>query len=240
MVHSFVMEFQSHNCSCLPDSIGQSFATAVASHQMKIETVGDVGDEGTTSGHAARILSFTDSSLAFPFVGSPDHLVKKLFIRYFYDPLIDDVMKCFQSPSERLPHVIICGNPGIGKSTFGIYLLFRALKLGRPVVYQQGMLSGACFLFENGTVTKHASSSSHVIENRLYDPRVLFIVDSYTPIATPDFKCITILVTSPLPARYKEYQKQMQADTMRPPNHPLVPGTSGSVQTSRQQLVRSS
>lgn len=174
-----------------------------------MEVVGDAGNEGIGK---AVILSFTDSTLAFPFVGSIDFPVKQLFIRSFYDPLINDVLKCFHDTSERPHHVIVTGNPGIGKSAFGVYLLVRALQQGRPVVYQSGPASGACYLFEHGRVTRFSTVDAVALRIES-DPQLLYIADSYTPLYGMN-KCTTILITSPLLVRYKEYEKQTQASTM--------------------------
>jgi hypothetical protein len=142
--------------------------------------------------------------------------VKQLFIRSFYDPLINDVLKCFQDISERRHHFIVTGNPGIGKSAFGVYLLVRALQLGRPVVYQHGAASNSCYLFENGGVTEYSGAGAYspAIKPRIEsDPQLLYIADSHTPLYLFN-KCTTILIALPPFARCEEYQEQTQASTM--------------------------
>ena len=87
--------------------------------------------------------SYTDGhvmlpdSVAWPTLHSP-----VLFVRDFYKPFFDDVLNGLRRNSSSISEkcvaiakVVVCGNPGIGKSAFGMYALFRALKDGRAVVY---------------------------------------------------------------------------------------------------------
>ena len=78
-----------------------------------------------------------DGTVHWPVMDSP-----VLFVRSFYNAFYDDVLGGarggFVSSDglQRYRQVCVSGNPGIGKSSFGYYALFRALWEGRTVVYQ--------------------------------------------------------------------------------------------------------
>ena len=54
-----------------------------------------------------------------------------LYIREAYTELHDLINK---AENEKM-HVVITGTPGIGKSLFAVYVLYRALKEGRDVLF---------------------------------------------------------------------------------------------------------
>lgn len=150
------------------------------------------------------ILSFDDPTLEFPFLK-----FSKLFVRSFYDPLINDVLRCFDPKRPReLQCSVITGNPGIGKSAFGIYLLIRAIDEGRPVVYQLGGRAGDYFMIKDGVVTS-SPAASLARDELLNNASTIYIVDSWIPVG--NYPCTTILITSPRLDHFKEFAKQESA-----------------------------
>ena len=133
-----------------------------------------------------------------------------LFVRHFYQPLFDDVLnglnhfKSADTAGGCVGKVIVCGNPGIGKSAFGMYALFRAVRAGRTVVYASAKLSPSVLVFRSGTV----QSASHVddVAHLTADPESVLISDSLVP---PVCKAFTMLITSPRKDRWHEFNKEM-------------------------------
>jgi hypothetical protein len=134
-----------------------------------------------------------------------------LFVRDFYEPFYDSVlngMKAFKSANTGavlVAKVILCGNPGIGKSAFGMYALFRAVRDGRTVVYASSK-SGEYLVFEGGAVHEVNSLRDVYARRLLAKPETVLICDSMIP---PVCKAFTLLVTSPRKDRWYEFDKEM-------------------------------
>lgn len=144
------------------------------------------------------------SDAQWPILDSP-----VLFVRSFYAAFYDGVMggarDGFVEKGVRFRKLCVSGNPGIGKSSFGYYALFRALRDGRTVVYQAEKLrrdhgKQKAYLFMGSTVTSDADA----IDAALDDANTLFISDSITP---PFVNAFTLFVTSPRRERTWEFRK---------------------------------
>ena len=132
-----------------------------------------------------------------------------LFVRHFYDAfyagVLGDARNGYTKGNVRFRSVCVTGNPGIGKSSFGYYALFRALRDGRTVVYQAEKLlrkdtAQKMFLFKGPSV----SVDPLAIDDALDDPDAVFISDSIVPV---DVDAFTLYVTSPRRERTWEYGK---------------------------------
>ncbi len=155
--------------------------------------------------------TFTSGNVVLPGgVGWPTLHSPVLFVRDFYQPLYDDVLngltasKSTDTPAVLVAKVILCGNPGIGKSAFGMYALFRAIRDGRTVVYASAKFSPKYLLFRNGAV--HAAKDLDDLAQFTADPAAILICDSMTP---PVCKAFTLQVTSPRKDRWHEFNKEM-------------------------------
>ena len=130
-----------------------------------------------------------------------------LFVRDFYEPFYGRVLNGMKA--YKLAHTgagfakaILCGNPGIGKSAFGMYALFRAVRDGRTVVYTSAKLSPKCYVFHNGAV--YAEKDLDNLAQFTEDPETVLICDSMVP---PVCMAFTLLVTSPRKDRWHEFNK---------------------------------
>ena len=148
--------------------------------------------------------SYTDGhvmlpdSVAWPTLHSP-----VLFVRDFYKPFFDDVLNGLRRNSSSISEkgvaiakVVVCGNPGIGKSAFGMYAVFRALKDGRTVVYASAKLLPKNLLFKDGVV--YSVKDLDDLALVLSDFNTVLICDSLTP---PVCNAFTMMVTSPHTSR---------------------------------------
>ena len=147
----------------------------------------------------------------WPILDSPS-----LFVRHFYAAFYAGVLggarEGFAQGGVRFRSVCVTGNPGIGKSSFGYYALFRALRDGRTVVYQAEKLRRShgdqkVYLFRGATVT----SDSGAVDAALDDPNTVFISDSIAP---PVVNAFTLYVTSPRRERTWEYRKRDSASML--------------------------
>ena len=140
----------------------------------------------------------------WPILQSPV-LFERSFYAAFYDSVLGGARDGFVDDGVRYRSVCVSGNPGIGKSSFGYYALFRALCEGRTVVYQAEKLSrhiggDEVYLFNGPAV----SIDVRTIRAALNDPDTVFISDSITPVVVRAF---TLYVTSPRCERTWEYRK---------------------------------
>ena len=163
----------------------------------------------------AEIVALRDAIMACNYAGSgnielprgvqwPTLESSTLFVRHFYAPLVDTVFKRFEAP--HLNYLVV-GNPGIAKSAFGLYVLFRALREGRDVIFLAGELQAGFHFRHNvggGSVRKFLLSDTLRFTSAC-SARDVLISDSWTP---PLCRAFTVLISSPQRERYKELQKQ--------------------------------
>ena len=153
-----------------------------------------------TSGPFLRLLP----GVEWPLLGSIP-----LYVRDCYNGCFNGVLCSFEGLefSGRVARkFIVCGNPGIGKSAFGLYLLIHALRQGRFVVYDAAKLALGYVCGPSGIWSFDHAHLGHL--TILNDPRTVFISDSLTP---PVVRAFTVLITSPRRDRYWEYYKQGDA-----------------------------
>jgi hypothetical protein len=136
-----------------------------------------------------------------------------LFVRSFYAGCFEGVLASFDS--ERAPDATrkftIVGNAGIGKSAFGSYLLWRAVQAQRTVVYVSNKVLDAFIFHSDGRVEAFDNSEFRPrASSVLRDMSTVLICDGVMP---PICSAFTVLITSPVRERWKEFEKC--ADALR-------------------------
>ncbi len=139
-----------------------------------------------------------------------------LFVRDFYCGLFEGpLVSCDPDGSANLRKFIIRGNAGIGKSAFGSYLLWRAVKAGRTVVYTSDKVRASFVFHSNGLVEAFGAQD---FERRTWDvlehASTIFICDGIKP---PVVNAFTVLITSPKRKRYKEFFKLVDCEILTVP-----------------------
>lgn len=139
-----------------------------------------------------------------------------LFVRDFYCGLYEGPLaSCDPGCKAKLRKFIIRGNAGIGKSAFGVYMLWRAVKAGRTVVYTSDKVEYSFVMHSDGHV--------EVFDKSLLIPRAkgimasvstVFICDGIQP---PVASAFTVLITSPKRERYKEFFKLVDCEILTVP-----------------------
>jgi hypothetical protein len=121
-----------------------------------------------------------------------------LFKRFFFDDFFKHVLhecKMVDDPTGdgTAYRKVVSGQPGIGKSVYGWYIIYRILteQPQRAIVYISDSLEAAFVLHPDGR-TEETTSVSHELVASLYDPVV--IADSVVPKA---YKVPTIIISSP-------------------------------------------
>ncbi|KAL3657054.1 hypothetical protein V7S43_018102 [Phytophthora oleae] len=114
----------------------------------------------------------------------------RIYIRHCYPKLWNVCWKMIPDEATKTPHLVILGNPGIGKTYFGYVMLLYLARLGKTVVYQSRK-SGQRFLFSQDVVAEGSEQDFIPI---LKQRTTFYIVDAVEP---RDYPAKTILVTSP-------------------------------------------
>ncbi|CAG8840757.1 22424_t:CDS:2, partial [Gigaspora margarita] len=119
-----------------------------------------------------------------------------LYMRICYVHLADIVF------NENIRRCRITGNPGIGKTFYGFYLLYLLSKQNKTIVYHEA--GQYPILFDN----QHTFRSKDIYDlvEYLENPEVWYIVDGQPPFR---FSAKTILLCSPQKQHYKEFDKMV-------------------------------
>ena len=112
-----------------------------------------------------------------------------IFIRPCYPDLFKISLSIVQSVNIR--HLVILGNPGIGKTYFGYFLLLQLARSGDTVIYESATLQGFLYLFTPHGVFK---STRFAVHDKLMDSKTFYIVDGMEPLILAAAK--TILLSS--------------------------------------------
>jgi len=130
----------------------------------------------------------------------PDMESAALFVRSFYDDLYVAVLhKAVRSIGNC--GAAIVGMPGIAKSAFGLYVLFRAVREGRPVIYSSRKTGNA--VFKDGKAYSIAGAIGDIAA--MNDNTTVYISDSLKPAGSKG--AFTLVITSPKKANWSEFSK---------------------------------
>ena len=134
-----------------------------------------------------------------------------LFVRSFYAGCFEGVLASFDA--ERAPNAprkfTIIGNAGIGKSAFGAYLLWRAVQAHRTVIYVSDKVDFAFVLHGDGRVEACTKADfDRCTADTRSDAAAVLICDGVKP---PVCSAFTVLITSPVRERWKEFAKCVDA-----------------------------
>lgn len=129
-----------------------------------------------------------------------------LFVRSFYEGCFEGVLNSLDPTcSAALRKFTIVGNAGIGKSAFGAYVLWRAVQARRTVVYVSDKVHTAFILHGDGRA--EAFTVDHFNDRTLgvlSEKSTVLICDGVKP---PVVDAFTLLITSPVRERWKEFDK---------------------------------
>jgi hypothetical protein len=127
----------------------------------------------------------------------------KLFVRNIYPRFYEDYISSYKKGTK----IILSGTPGIGKSSFGLYCIYRGLKDGKSVLYHSTKQLGGVLLFTS-TSSRYISYDEFLKLARV-DDNILYIADGIKPLVcrTP-----TILITSPNRDVWFQYSKEPKVE----------------------------
>ncbi|PKK72608.1 hypothetical protein RhiirC2_776997 [Rhizophagus irregularis] len=123
--------------------------------------------------------------------------ISTLFIRKCYKDLYKMISK-----NNHVRRWRITGNPGIGKTFFGFYLLYFLAKQRKTVVYHK--LKKPPMLFSENGVFSYPEDNIHALKRYLANEEVWYIVDGREPM---EYVAKTILICSPQKSHYSQFDK---------------------------------
>ena len=144
--------------------IGTNLSAAVAHSicEVVVETLKTDGDR------QVQLLRLPNKE-NWPFLDS-----NILFARDFYQSFYDTYLGGYENGTK----LIVCGTPGIGKSVFGCYCIYRALMDGKRVVYRTSQLEMWWFVYDRCSVSTHSEMPFALLqdfENVIYIYKYLII-----------------------------------------------------------------
>ena len=132
------------------------------------------------------------------FFGKPSK-PSKIFVRKCYNDLLNIVS------NDKIRNLRLTGNPGIGKTFFGYYLIYYLVKCGKTVIYDVHTMKTFVILFGQ-TIEEvsylHITKDARRIKTNLSNPDAWYIVDGKPP---DESEAKTILICSPLKSHYKVF-----------------------------------
>ncbi|PKY41943.1 hypothetical protein RhiirA4_540004 [Rhizophagus irregularis] len=132
------------------------------------------------------------------------HKPSELFVRKCYDDLYKIVI------DDKTRDLRLSGNPGIGKTFFGYYLIYYLVKQGKTVIYDVKTLKGFVILFgqeEQQVAYLHRTNDAHIIRGYQSNPNVWYIVDGKVP-DNCEASAKMVLICSPYKIHYSDFDKR--------------------------------
>ena len=107
----------------------------------------------------------------------------------------------------RKPRVAVLGNPGTGKTYFGLFLLVQCIRNESTVIYESASID-ELYLFSAGGITVFASRKDPSFRSAIGKRSTIYIVDGMVPVQA---NARTILVTSPKHEIYHDFATKRTA-----------------------------
>lgn len=116
------------------------------------------------------VKSVLDIDLAAQFVPN----VISIYVRKAYR----DLYRLIYSDTYLHRPILILGSPGIGKTVFALYILYRALKDGQTVLFHSGAVTHLQYIFDpTKRVVRVAHGTSSLLINFVQQPQNLYLYD---------------------------------------------------------------
>jgi len=142
------------------------------------------------------------------FLGSST-LPDRMYIRDDYVGLWSEIQRLVSSGLSR---VVVSGNPGIGKSWFGLYVAHQLLcRKEPPTIVWESRRKQERYLIRRGVVAEGTLAS---FVKELKDTRTWYLVDEAVPPGAVEVEACTLVFSSPKRENYKDTLKAT-ASTIR-------------------------
>ena len=172
-----------------------------------------VADSWAALAHGRVVYDPARSTLALPsgctWFGKQD-AGSTLYVRDCYEPLSGRVL------FARNKRCVLLGTPGVGKTMFGLFFLWRVLQgraePGGAIVYQS--FDGLCIVLHAALPPAVFQPTYAYVTQLLLRSDTLYLVDGRVPLAA---QCATLLITSPKRAVWAKWTTQHHAERLVAP-----------------------
>ncbi|KAF0683171.1 Aste57867_24764 [Aphanomyces stellatus] len=142
-----------------------------------------------------------------------------LLIRASYQSMFEKIKSNLENPDvmRRYNRMAITGNPGIGKSLFLFYVMWRISSMRgiRTVILHRQKDRGLIYVFEKSEKTRcWTTRDLGQIDKFLFRRDTWYLTDTLNP-PPGEVAAMTILVASPARKHYKEFLKYSSTDELR-------------------------
>jgi hypothetical protein len=122
-----------------------------------------------------------------------------------------NIISDIEKPGKALQGVVVTGNPGIGKSWFLMYLLYRFVLEKRTIVYHHAKKNQGWLFRSDGSVLYFDANESWPVEvkNALKDARTIYLFDPAGKGEPYTTNAFTVVASSPDPENFKNTLKDV-------------------------------
>jgi hypothetical protein len=135
---------------------------------------------------------------------------KTLYIRKAYEDLFNIILNNLnpEKPNSRVHRMAIMGIPGVGKSTFLFYVMWRVahMETAKTMILHRHMDNGNIYVFQNHRCWK--TRNLDYVDEFLEDPSTWYLVDTLEP-PPGQVNAVTILVAPPARRHYETFTKYL-------------------------------
>jgi len=141
-----------------------------------------------------------------------------IFVRDFYDRFIEQQLGNFTYVEKRSQGAVVLGTPGIGKSAFAWYVVWKALNMGKTVLFHHFLSNNEYLLFRGDEPVQVLDKFPEFYFSDEERENMVFVVDTAPP---RGYFCYTVLVSSPDYKVVKEFLKTSSVHRYFFPTHTL-------------------
>jgi hypothetical protein len=148
-----------------------------------------------------KFLKF-DQEFNIPYMGIKD--LNGVMVRDCYEDLYEKIIKIDEDG------LTVMGNPGIGKTMFGYYFIYRFIQKGFSIAYEPFV--DTVWIYHGDSTKQYASSQVECLTNNglvkyaEHSRCFVHIVDGHHPYGALPFK--TVLICSPRKMHYEKFEKE--------------------------------
>eukprot|EP00276_Gloeochaete_wittrockiana_P000257 CAMPEP_0184673574 /NCGR_PEP_ID=MMETSP0308-20130426/86752_1 /TAXON_ID=38269 /ORGANISM="Gloeochaete witrockiana, Strain SAG 46.84" /LENGTH=516 /DNA_ID=CAMNT_0027121073 /DNA_START=942 /DNA_END=2492 /DNA_ORIENTATION=- len=140
---------------------------------------------------------------------TPGEVAVPIYVRRSYKTLFAYLYSEYKCRART--HFLLTGNPGIGKTWFSLYCLYRFSQMGNdtpPLVVNFGNAQ-IVGVFVKGRAIRASSMTDNIVQKTLREEGCVYLVDGVADPARHN--CFTIFTVSPDHSKYGEYLKVTKA-----------------------------
>ncbi|CAJ0755774.1 21180_t:CDS:2 [Entrophospora sp. SA101] len=151
-----------------------------------------------------ELIEILGGSVGYTKRETPDNIRDKKCYNKIYEKIQNEIQD--GNKNENASLFFITGNPGIGKSYFGLHLLYQFAKLKKEIIYQHFNYPGRVFYFSSKEHKVFEGKTLDEFSRVLNLESTLHMVDDMIP---SNYPAVKIVLTSPQKKKIKDDAKEL-------------------------------